>query len=118
MKITIAVIISVFLFGNVSVPRQEQAELSIIVPVMTATVSGRVTRHDGTPVSNVFLSTQDGAGNVRIARTNPFGYYRFFQLPIDQSYTISARSKGYSFPDRSLFLVGDVENFDFIADKN
>ena len=52
---------------------------------------------------------------TRNAITNPFGYYRFQNLPAGQAYTISARAKSYVFADRVAVASDDVLNFDFVG---
>ncbi|MEQ1765142.1 MAG: hypothetical protein ABL984_18590, partial [Pyrinomonadaceae bacterium] len=57
----------------------------------------------------------DTLGNPRFARTNPFGYYRFFGIATAQSYTIAVRSKRYVFTSRTINVWADLTNIDFIA---
>jgi uncharacterized delta-60 repeat protein len=78
-------------------------------------ISGRVTRSDGRPVINAVLTTQDGEGTIRTARSNPFGYYRFLNIPTGQTYTISVRSKSFVFTDRSVFVGDEIVGFDFVG---
>jgi len=90
----------------------------LIAPVSAPVwISGRVTRSDGRPATNVFLTIRN-AGNLVVgsAVTNPFGYYRFANIEAGQVYTISARSKGRTFTDRNLTVSDDVVNLDFVAD--
>ena len=87
----------------------------LIAPVVAVGISGRVTRPDGRPIANVILTTQDSTGITRTAITNPFGYYRFQNLPAGQAYTISARAKSYVFADRVVVASDDVLNLDFVG---
>jgi len=89
----------------------------LIVPTVLIGISGRATRPDGQPVINAILTTLDNTGTVRFARTNPFGYYRFLNLPPAQSYTISVRAKGRLFADRTVVAGDDVANVDFISQE-
>lgn len=89
----------------------------LIVPVVMVGISGRAMRPDGQPVMNAILTTLDNTGTTRIARTNPFGYYRFVNLPPGQPYTISVRAKGRVFADRMVVATQDVANFDFVSEE-
>jgi Tol biopolymer transport system component len=82
-----------------------------------ANVSGRVTTQNGRGVQpSAVVTLTDNLGNVRYARTSPFGYYRFSGIPTAQSYTISVRSKRYVFTSRTINIWGDLTNIDFIAE--
>jgi uncharacterized delta-60 repeat protein len=87
----------------------------LTAPFVSVSISGRVTRPDGRPIMNAILTTQDSTGTTRNAITNPFGYYRFPNLPAGQAYTISARAKSYVFADRVAVASDDVLNFDFVG---
>ncbi|MBA2735551.1 MAG: hypothetical protein H0U50_02065, partial [Pyrinomonadaceae bacterium] len=61
----------------------------------------------------------DQGGNVRTARTNPFGYYRFEGVAAGETYIISVSSKHYSFiqSTRVLSVNGDLAEVDFTAQE-
>jgi uncharacterized delta-60 repeat protein len=92
------------------------AVLRFLAPAVSAGISGRVVRPDGRPVQNAFLTIDVGGGSILNARTNPFGYYRFVNVPTGQTYTISARAKRLLFTDRSVFVGNEIANFDFVAE--
>lgn len=62
-------------------------------------LNGRVRGASGRGAHPVFVLLTDSSGNVRWAKTNPFGYYRFPNVMTWETYTISVRSKRYSFSD-------------------
>jgi uncharacterized delta-60 repeat protein len=80
-----------------------------------AGLSGRMTRPDGTPISNAVLILQGGSTHMT-ALTSPFGYYSFSNVPSGQAYTISPGSKKALFNDRNLFLDGEVSGFNITSD--
>ena len=82
-------------------------------------LSGRVSTADGRAIgrATVILSG-GGLAEPMTALTNPFGYYRFENVPAADSYVLSIRSKLYRFGTASIFVnVGDdMTGLDFVAD--
>ncbi len=70
-------------------------------------VSGRITRSDGTPVSNVLVSLQ--ARSVITTTTDSNGFYRFSGFPAG-NYSLGARLNGFTFApatgSRTAFTLG------------
>lgn len=83
----------------------------------SVSISGRVTTADGRPVgrANVTLTTQDG--ETLQAMTNPFGYYRFYNISAGQTVTIAVRSKNQSFSTQVVNVTEDVNDLNFTAQK-
>lgn len=90
-------------------PQYAAARLSA-PPVMFVSVSGRVVRADGSPVSNVIVSTQG-----MTSRTNPFGYYSFDHVETNRTYTFSVRARELSIPKRTILVDGQIAGLDFIG---
>ncbi len=80
-------------------------------------VSGRVLTSTGRGIPKIQVVATDFNGNVRIARTNGFGIYRFGDLQAGQNYVFSVTTKRYEFADnaRSLFVGEDTDGVDFTA---
>lgn len=78
-------------------------------------VSGRVTNANGRPVFNARVFITDLNGTQRTAITNPFGYYYFYNVASGATYTMSARSKSYTFASRTLEVSGNLTGVDFVA---
>jgi hypothetical protein len=61
----------------------------------------------------------DATGETRVAFTNPFGYFRFTDVPAGETYIFNVRAKRYSFSQatqiRSIF--GETDNIVFVADN-
>lgn len=83
-----------------------------------ATLSGRITTADGTPVKNLTVSLSGGwSKTVLTTTTNEFGYYQFDQIPVNQLYHISVNAKRHSFaePFATIDLKGNTSGQDFVA---
>ena len=80
-------------------------------------VGGRVTNVDGRGLDKVMIIMTDGNGEVRYALTNPFGYYRFADVPAGETYIFTAVSKRYQFtqPTQILSVTGQFEDLNFTA---
>jgi hypothetical protein len=48
--------------------------------------------------------------------TNPFGYYRFASVQSGQLYFLSVQHKRLQFQPRSVTVVDELTDFDFVAD--
>ena len=94
-----------------------------IAPLATTaasvTISGRASTSRGRGIGNVIIRLTDADGNLRIARTSAFGYYRFTDVAAGQTYIISAASRRYTFNQSSqaLSLNNDADGINFIANR-
>jgi hypothetical protein len=84
----------------------------------TVNVGGQVISPFGRPLMNAAVNLFDSYGNVRTARTNPFGYYTFEDVEVGQTCILEIRSKRYSFTDatRALFVTENMDAVNFYAD--
>ena len=57
----------------------------------------------------------DGDGNLRQARTSPFGYYRFDEVEVGATYTINVVHKQYQFTPQVISVNEDIQELNFIA---
>jgi len=82
-------------------------------------ISGRATTSSGVGIGGAILTLTGGSltGPV-VARTNPFGYYQFDDVPAGGTYLIEISSKRYSFsPATQVINVQDsVSNVDFVCE--
>ena len=76
-------------------------------------LAGRVMTPSGRGIagSRVRLSGESGA--IRFAITNPFGFYRFINLPVGETYTITSSDKLYTFAS-PITLTTDQDRDDLI----
>ncbi|MCS6873404.1 MAG: hypothetical protein N2Z23_04690 [Pyrinomonadaceae bacterium] len=81
-------------------------------------VGGRVLDSRGRGIGNVFVSLIEQNGNIRMTRTNFFGYYVFPEVEVGQVITVSVSSKRHSFaqPNRVINLTHEMMNINFIAE--
>ncbi|MET0752074.1 MAG: reprolysin-like metallopeptidase [Pyrinomonadaceae bacterium] len=87
---------------------------TITAPTAAAvSVAGRVLVGKGTGLRNAVVILTDLSGNSRSAISSSFGYYRFDDVSIGETYFISVKSKRYSFETQTLFVTEDVENLNF-----
>jgi Carboxypeptidase regulatory-like domain len=93
---------------------QVQAPGGLAAP--TVSMSGRVTSSRGQGVYTARVTIADlNRSVVRTAMTNPFGYYRFENVPSGMTYTVRVNSKRYNFTPRTLDVNGNLTNVDFVA---
>lgn len=78
-------------------------------------VSGRVVNAEGLGVSKAQVLLVNSSGNAQIARTNPFGYFRFQEVAAGETYIISVSSKRYVFPPQAVFVSEDLSDLILMA---
>ncbi len=78
----------------------------------SVSISGRVTTTGGRGVSGLLVMLDDGAENVRIARTSAFGYFAFSEVP-PGNYTATVNSKRYRFAPRAINVTGPIDDLFF-----
>ena len=94
------------------------ANFAITAPTAAGvSISGRVLSSLGRGVFNARVAITDQNGDVRTARTNSFGYYRFDDVAAGQTYIFNVTHKRYRFSPRVISIVEDTGKFDFIAEN-
>lgn len=78
-------------------------------------ISGRVTTREGNGIGNVLVQITDLAGSTWIARTGPFGYFRFEEVAVGQTYTVEVSSKRFSFASQSVTIYDEIHDLIFVA---
>ena len=78
-------------------------------------ISGRVTTVSGRGIARARVLMTNTNGNTRTALTNSFGYYRFENVAVGQTYIFNVTSKGNSFAPRVVIISEQIENLDFTA---
>ncbi|HEY0427908.1 MAG TPA: M36 family metallopeptidase [Pyrinomonadaceae bacterium] len=86
-----------------------------ITPPLAASVSvgGRVTDDAGNPLANAQIRLSDNSGQTRIARSNPFGYYRFDDVSAGETYVLDVLSKRYTFQSQVVTPFEDMSEVNF-----
>ena len=100
-------------FFKTGAPIAVQVQGPTAAPVVS--VSGRVTTSAGKGVFYARVSITDASNNVRYAITNPFGYYRFFNVAPGGMYTIAVLSKHYTFTSQALQINNNLANVNFVS---
>lgn len=81
-------------------------------------VSGKVQTSDGRGIGKVTISLQ-GINNEppRYAVSNPMGYFVFYEVPVGETYLLTASAKQHQFiqPTQMLFLVQEINDVMFVA---
>ena len=86
----------------------------------SSSISGRVTTASGQGIRNVTVQIYGGnLPAVRSVRTNTFGYYRFDELAVGQTYVLTVAAKRFTFPNptRVINLADELSNEDFVSDE-
>ena len=96
---------------------QAQSDITCALQPSAASVSvsGRVLNPRGRGVFNATITSTDSSGEVRTTRTNPFGYFRFDEIAIGETYILRVRSKGYTFTPQVVSVSEELIGLTFIA---
>ena len=76
-------------------------------------ITGRVTTSAGLPIRGARIVLEDGAGNLRFASTNPFGYFRFQDVPAG-TYTTTVRSKRHGSTSLAITVSSSISDLNLI----
>jgi len=75
-------------------------------------ISGRATTATGRGIRNVLIRLTDAQGNVKIAYTTTFGYYRFAEVAAGETYVITAKGKRYEFSQSTQVINVNEDTVD------
>jgi hypothetical protein len=83
-------------------------------PAAGVMLSGKVTaRNRGAARVRITLTAANGES--RTATTNPFGYYGFKDVRAGETYTLTARSKQFTFASQEVNVYEDLNNVNFTS---
>ncbi len=85
-----------------------------------ASVSGTVRTAGGLPIRNAYVTLSGGSlSEPATVLTNNLGIYQFTNLPVTETYNVTATAKRFRFAtgERTVMLNTDTENFDFNANQ-
>jgi hypothetical protein len=87
-----------------------------VLSAANASIGGRVVTPSGQGIPNTYVTITD-SGNIAGAITNPFGYYRFDDLQVGQTYILTVSSKTHQFenPSRVINLTDNITDADFVS---
>lgn len=94
-----------------------QVTVPLIPTAASVTITGRVLTANGRGIRNVRLTLLNADGTTRSVVSSAFGYYRFDDVQVGETYIISASSKRYEFKEntRVLSVNEAVEGLNFVA---
>jgi hypothetical protein len=85
-----------------------------VTTAASVSVSGRLSAPNSRGVSNARVTMTGSDGVTRFAITNPFGYYRFENVQVGETYTFSVESKQYSFAPQAVYIGEERNDLDFL----
>ncbi len=83
-----------------------------------ASVSGQVLKPDGIGIKNATVKLTASNGLIQIVRTNSFGYFRFEEVMVGETYLLEVRHKNYIFTPQILTVNEDIFDLNVIANES
>jgi hypothetical protein len=77
-----------------------------------ASVAGRVALTGGRSIPRAVVILTDQQGNIRTATANNLGNFIFRNVPVGQTYTITANARGYRFAPHVLSVGEDIDSLE------
>lgn len=86
-------------------------------PAAGVSIGGRALNAANRGIAGARITLTEPNGAQRIVHTNPFGYYRFYNLAPGETYIIAAESKRYEFSNSPQILTVNeaIDNLHLIA---
>lgn len=81
----------------------------------SSSVSGRVVAPNGQAISGATVTMIDEYGQRRLARTSPFGYYKFNNIDIGGIAVLNVSAKRYNFEPRVISITEKLGEVNFEA---
>lgn len=81
----------------------------------SATVSGRILTPDGAGLTNAVIKMTDASGNVCSVRSSSFGFYRFDDVAVGETYVFQIVSRRYQFAPQVVSVTEEIADLDFTA---
>lgn len=78
---------------------------------------GRITTSNGRGVFLASVALTDAQGVTRTTLTNPFGYYRFANVPTGETYTFDIKAKRYQFNPYVYAVTEQTSEVNFTPNK-
>jgi hypothetical protein len=89
----------------------------VVPTAANVSVRGRVLSPTGRGVARAIVHITDTNGNVRRATTNQFGYYRFEDIEVGETYIFNVFHKQYQFNPLVVSFSENFDNFDIRAQQ-
>jgi hypothetical protein len=88
-----------------------------VITAASVSVSGRLIAPNSRGVGSARVKMIGADGEPRYAVTNPFGYFRFENVQVGETYTFIVESKQYSFAPRAVHIGEARDDLEFIAER-
>lgn len=79
---------------------------------VSVSVAGKVRTPNGKGLTNAYVTLTDSSGKYRLARTTAFGYFRFEDVSVGETYIIQVLSKRYRFTPQVLSITQDIADLE------
>lgn len=91
-------------------------QLNLLAPTAASvSIAGRVRDANGRSIGKAMVIMTFADGSTEVARTNPFGYYRFDDVAVGQTVVLNVKSKSRTFPSTVVNVSEDMNDLDFWA---
>jgi CSLREA domain-containing protein len=95
----------------------EKGAVEIAAPTAAlVSVGGRVTANGDESVARAAVTLTDSQGQTRTVLTNRFGYYRFENVAVGETYVFAVNAKTLRFAARVFDVYGETSDLDFAAE--
>lgn len=83
----------------------------------SVSISGRITTFGGQGIQNVRVVLTSLNGETKFSTTSSFGYYRFDDVTVGETYILTVISKRFAFdnPTQIVTVSEELNNLDFVA---
>lgn len=106
--------------GNFAVNGGFWAANSLAPTAAQVSVSGRVRTANGNGIRNVYVTLTNLNNAVQTSFTGSFGYYRFENVTVGETYIITVYSKRFTFSQPTIVrtIFEEIADLDFVADSS
>jgi hypothetical protein len=104
-------------FSRISSGTVDKGAFEVLAPTAASvTVSGRVmSGKRGVSRATVYLTDQNG--ETRAAQTNSFGYYRFDEVAVGETYIVNVNAKRYQFNPQVVNVTDEINELNFTVNE-
>ena len=96
----------------------EKGSVELLGPTAASVaISGRVQNGIGRGIGRVTVMMTDSYGTTRTAQTNQFGYYRFDDVEVGQTYILNAFAKRFQFDTKVISINEELTDLNFSPQK-
>jgi hypothetical protein len=78
-------------------------------------VGGRVMNDSFVGIPNAVVTLTSSTGDVRVSRTNPFGYYKLEGVDVGETYTVTIENKVYQFSPQVIIVLDEMTELNFMG---